>query len=124
MKRLSSLVVVVFAFAALVVASAFGAGGKSPHNQPITATCTTSGNVTVHASSGQSAWVDNTHWVVLSFSGQFTPAGGTAGPVFTKVYGHKNGLVKRNTAQSCKGSQTDAAGNTFTFTVTVAKTTR
>ena len=107
MKRLSSLVVVVFAFAALVVASAFGAGGKSPHNQPITATCTTSGNVTVHASSGQ-----------------FTPAVGTAGPVFTKVYGHKNGLVKRNTAQSCKGSQTDAAGNTFTFTVTVAKTTR
>jgi hypothetical protein len=122
MKRLTSLVVVASAFAALLVASAFGAGGKS--HPPITAMCTTSGNVTVHASSGQSAWVNKTHWVVLRFTGTFTAAGSTTSQTFTKVYGHKKGLVKTNTAQSCTGTQTDAQGNTFTFTATVARTTR
>jgi hypothetical protein len=122
MKRLMSIVVVASAFAALLVSAAFGAGGKG-HQPPITAMCTTSGNVTVHASSGQSAWVNNTHWVVLRFTGTFTPAGSTTSQTFTKVYGHKAGLVKRGTAQSCTGTQTDSSG-TFSFTATVAKTTR
>ena len=122
MKHLVSLVVVMFAFAMLLVASALGAGGKGSQ-QPISAICTTSGNVTVHASSGQSAWVNNTHWVVLRFTGTFTPAGSTSGQTFTKVYGHKTGLIKTGTSQMCSGSQTDASG-TFTFSATVAKTTK
>jgi hypothetical protein len=122
MKHLTILAAVVFGFAAIAVASAFGAGGKGSQ-QPITAMCTTSGNVTVHASSGQSAWVNNTHWVVLRFSGTFTPTGSTTSQTFTKVYGQKKGLIKTGTMQTCTGSQTDTEG-TFSFTATVAKTTR
>jgi hypothetical protein len=119
MKRMTGTLLVVFAFATLAISTAFGVGGKG--SQTLTATCTTSGNVTVHASSGQSAWVNRTHWVVLRFTGTFTPTGGTA-QTFTKVYGHKNGLMKRTT-QSCSGSQTSSSG-TFSFTATVAETTR
>jgi hypothetical protein len=119
MKRMSGALLVVFAFATLAISAAFAGGGKG--SQTLTATCTTSGNVTVHASSGQSAWVNGTHWVVLRFTGTFTPTGGIA-QTFTKVYGHKNGLLKR-TMQSCSGSQTGSSG-TFSFTATVAETTR
>ncbi len=124
MKRLTSLTVVALAFAALLVSAAFGAGGNGSAQQPVAATCTTSGAVTVHASSGQSAWVNNQHWVVLRFTGTYTPANSMTSYTFTKVYGHKNGLVKTGTAQSCTGTQTDANGNSFTFTATVAKTTK
>jgi hypothetical protein len=119
MKRLISMLVVPLAVAALMVSAASAAGGKG--SQTLTATCTTSGDVTVHASSGQSAWVNGTHWVILRFTGTVTPTGGTA-QTFTKVYGHKNGFLRR-TVQSCSGSQTDSSG-TFSFTATVAKTTR
>jgi hypothetical protein len=118
MKRLTSILAVAIASAALVASAALAANGKG--HQTLTATCTTSGMVTVHASSGQSAWVNGEHWVVLKFSGTYTPAGGTA-QTFTKTYGHKTGLMKR-TVQSCTGSQTDTAGDTFSFTATVAKT--
>ena len=64
------------------------------------------GAVTVHASNGQSAWVNNTHWVVLRFTGTFTPTGGTA-QTFTKVYGHKTGFLKR-TVDTCSGAQSDS----------------
>jgi hypothetical protein len=117
MKRIISALVVVLALA--VTSIALAAGGKG--SQTLTATCTTSGNVTVHASNGQSAWVNNEHWIVLRFTGTFTPIGGTA-QTFTKVYGHKSGFLRR-TVQSCTGSQSDSTG-TFTFTATVAKTTR
>jgi hypothetical protein len=66
--------------------------------------------------------VNNTHWVVISLSGTLTLSNGTS-TQFTKTYGHKHGLVKRGT-QTCKGSQTDASGNTFSFIATVARTTR
>jgi hypothetical protein len=117
MKRIIGAFVLVLALA--VTSVALAAGGKG--SQTLSATCTTSGNVTVHASKGQSAWVNNTHWVVLRFTGTFTPTGGTA-QTFTKVYGHKSGFLRR-TVQSCSGSQTDSTG-TFAFTATVAKTTR
>jgi hypothetical protein len=117
-KRGIAAAVLMLTLAALAVSSALGAGGKG--SQTLTATCGT-GAVTVHASSGQSAWVNNTHWVVLRFTGTFTPVGGTA-QTFTKIYGHKTGLLKR-TIDTCSGSQTDSSG-TFAFTATVAKTTR
>jgi hypothetical protein len=117
-KRGIAATVLMLTLAVLAVSSAFAAGGKG--SQTLTATCTT-GAVTVHASSGQSAWINNTHWVVLRFTGTFTPAGGTA-HTFTKVYGHKTGLMRR-TIDTCSGSQTDTSG-TFSFTATVAKTTR
>ena len=120
MMRLATIVVAVIASAALLASVALAGNGKG--QQTLTATCTTSGLVTVHASSGQSAWVNKTHWVVLKFSGTYTPAGGTA-QSWTKTYGHKTGLVKR-TVQSCSGSQTDSKGDTFSFTATVAKTTK
>jgi hypothetical protein len=119
MKRLTSILAVAIASAALVASAALAGNGKG--HQTLTATCTTStSSVTVHASSGQSAWINGTHWVVLKFSGTYTPAGGTA-QTFSKTYGHKTGLMKR-TVQSCSGSQTDTAGDTFSFTATVAKT--
>ena len=117
MKRVLTGIALVVLLAAIGVSSAFARGGK----QTISATCIVNGAVTVHASSGQSAWVNNTHWVVLRFTGTFTPVGGTA-QTFTKVYGHKTGLLKR-TIDTCSGSQSDSTG-TFAFTATVAKTTR
>lgn len=121
MKRLLCTSVAVLAFAGLAASAAVGAGhGKGL--KTMTATCTVNGTVTVHASSGQSAWVNNAHWVVLRFTGTFTPAGGTP-QTFTKVYGRKVGFQKR-TMDTCSGSQTDTSGNTFSFTATVAKTTR
>jgi hypothetical protein len=119
-KRHIAAIALVLTLAALAVSSALAAGGGKG-SQTMTATCGT-GLVTVHASSGQSAWVNNTHWVVLRFTGTFTPAGGTP-QTFTKVYGHKTGLMRR-TIDHCSGSQTDTSGNMFAFTATVAKTAR
>jgi len=117
MRRIICSLTLVLALAGLTAVYAFAAGGKG--SQTLTATCTTSGLVTVHASSGQSAWVNNTHWLVLKITGTFTPTGGTA-QTFTKTYGHKTGFVSR-TQQSCSGVASDASG-TFSFTVWVAKT--
>jgi hypothetical protein len=117
MKRSICSLTLAVALAGLGAVSALAAGGKG--SQTLSATCTTSGAVTVHASQGQSAWVNNTHWVVLKFSGTFTPTGGTA-QTFTKTYGHKGGFIAR-TQQSCTGSSSDSGG-TFTFTAWVAKT--
>jgi hypothetical protein len=118
-KRVLTAVALVVLLAAIAVSTALARGGKG--SQTLSATCTANGAVTVHASSGQSAWVNNTHWVVLRFTGTFTPTGGTA-QTFTKVYGHKTGLMKR-TIDTCSGSQSDSSGS-FVFTATVAKTTR
>jgi len=118
MRRIICSLTLVLALAGLTAAYAFGAGGKG--SQTLTATCTTSGGVTVHASNGQSAWVNNTHWLVLKFWGSFTPTGSTTAQTFTKTYGHKGGFLAR-TQQTCTGSQTDSTG-TFVFTVLVAKT--
>ena len=117
MKRVLTAIALVVLLAAIAVSTALARGGK----QTISATCTVNGAVTVHASSGQSAWVNNTHWVVLRFTGTFTPTVGAA-QTFTKVYGHKTGLLRR-TIDTCSGSQSDTTG-TFAFTATVAKTTR
>jgi hypothetical protein len=107
--------------AAVVVGSAIakGPGGKSSTNGPQTlrATCTTAGAVTVHASAGGSAWLNNHHYVLVRLQGSFTPTTGT--PMsFAKNYGHKSGLKTRDT---CTGTQTSADG-TFSFTATVALT--
>jgi hypothetical protein len=122
MKRVLCTSTAVLALAGLAASSAVAAGHGGKGSQTLSATCTVNGAVTVHASSGQSAWVNNTHWVVLRFTGTFTPAGGTA-QTFTKVYGKKKGLLRR-TIDTCSGTQTDSSGNTFSFTATVAKTTR
>jgi hypothetical protein len=116
-KRILISIALVTVLAALNVSTALARGGKG--SQTISATCTVNGAVTVHASNGQSAWVNNTHWVVLRFTGTFTPTGGTA-QTFTKVYGHKTGFLKR-TVDTCSGTQSDSSG-TFAFTATVAKT--
>jgi hypothetical protein len=117
MKRLLCGFALVVALAGVAVTSAVaGSGGKG--SQTLTATCTVLGTVTVHASSGQSAWVNNTHYVVLTFTGTFTPISGSP-TTFTKTYGQKTGF--RSPRYTCTGSQTDSSG-TFAFTATVAKT--
>lgn len=118
-KRFLTAIALVVLLAAIGISTALAGGGKG--SQTLSATCTVNGAVTVHASNGQSAWVNNSHWVVLRFTGTFTPTGGTA-QTFTKVYGHKTGLVRRS-IDTCSGSQSDSTG-TFAFTATVAKTTR
>ncbi len=117
MKRLISVLAATCLLAALGVTSAFAGGSNGKGGQTITATCTVLGTVTVHASSGQSAWVGNTHYVTVWFTGTFTPTGGQP-MTFTKRYGTKSGFGPRYT---CTGSQSDSTG-TFTFTAVVAKT--
>jgi hypothetical protein len=117
MRKLICVLATVCGVAALPVASAIAAGSNGKGGQTISATCTVLGNVTVHASSGQSAWVSNTHYVTVAFSGMFTPTVG-APTSFNKTYGNKSGFGTRYT---CTGSQTSPDG-TFTFTATVAKT--
>jgi hypothetical protein len=117
MKRLISILAVTFVLAALVVTSAVAGGSNGKGTQTITATCTVLGTVTVHVSSGQSAWVGNTHYVTVWFRGTFTPTGGQP-TTFTKSYGHKSGF---GTKYTCTGSQSDSTG-TFAFTAIVART--
>jgi hypothetical protein len=119
MKRLFCVLTLICVCGALTVGSALASGssGKKPHT--ISATCSVSGTVTVHASSGASAWVNNTHYVLVKFMGTFTPIGGTA-QSFTKLYGHKTGF-RPASVQTCTGSQTSPTGS-FTFTAWVAPT--
>jgi hypothetical protein len=117
MKRLICGFALVVALAGVAVTSALGAGGKG--SQTLYATCTLPiGAVTVHASNGQSAWVNNSHYVVLWLTGTFTPVTGTP-TTFTKKYGTKTGF--RGTKYTCTGSNSDSTG-TFSFTAIVAKT--
>jgi hypothetical protein len=118
MKKFICVLATACGLAALPVTSAVAGGSNGKGQQIITATCTVNGTVTVHVSSGQSAWVGNTHWVTVAFSGTFTPTVGTP-TSFSKTYGHKTGLTQRDT---CQGTQTSPDG-TFSFHVTVAKTT-
>jgi hypothetical protein len=117
MRSVFCVLAMACAFAAATVGPAAAAGSSGNGQQTLTATCTVLGTVTVRASSGQSAWVGSTHYVVLRLSGTFTPTGGTA-QSFTKTYGMKNGFGQTYT---CTGSQSDASG-TFSFTATVART--
>lgn len=122
MKRLICGVALVVALAGLAVTSAVAAGGKG--SQTIVASCTinsVTSSVTIHASSGGSAWINNTHWVLLRLTGTFTPTVGTP-TTFTKVYGTKAGFHSR-TQGTCSASQ-PAPGGTFSFVATAAKTTR
>jgi hypothetical protein len=122
MKRLICGVALVVALAGLAVTSAVAAGGKG--SQTISASCTinfVTSPVTIHASSGGSAWINNTHWVLLTINGTFTPTGGTP-TNFSKSYGSKVGLQSR-THGTCTGSGSNSRG-TFTFTATAVKTTR
>jgi hypothetical protein len=116
MKRLFCVLALIGALAALAVGSAVAGGSSGKGHQTLSATCTVLGSVTVHASSGASAWVGNTHYVVLRLQGTFTPTSGPA-ESFTKTYGNKRGF---GTTYTCTGSQTDASG-TFSFTATVAR---
>ena len=118
MKKFMCVLATVCGIAAFPVTAALAGGGShGKGGQTLTATCTVLGTVTVHASSGQSAWVSNTHYVTVAFSGTFTPSSGQ--PMsFTKTYGKKTRFGPRYT---CTGSQTSPDG-TFAFTATVAKT--
>jgi hypothetical protein len=121
MKRLICGVALVVTLAGLAVTSAVAAGGKG--SQTLSAMCTinsVTSSATIHASSGGSAWINNTHWVLLKLTGTFTPTGGSP-TTFTKVYGHKTGLLSR-TQGTCSATVTDSSG-TFSFTATAAKTT-
>jgi hypothetical protein len=117
MKRLISILAVTCVLAALVVTSAVAGGSNGKGTQTITATCDVLGTVTVHVSSGQSAWVSNTHYVTVWFTGTFTPTGGQP-MTFTKSYGNKSGF---GTKYTCTGSQSDSTG-TFDFKAIVART--
>jgi hypothetical protein len=117
MKTLICVLATVCALAILPVTAAVASGSNGKGPQTITATCTVLGTVTVHVSSGQSAWVGNTHYVTVAFSGTFTPTGGQP-MTFSKTYGHKSGFGQRYT---CTGSVT-SPGGTLAFTATVAKT--
>jgi hypothetical protein len=117
MKRLIVVLATICVLAAVAVTQAVAGGSSGKGGQTITATCTVLGTVTVHASSGQSAWVGDTHYIVLKFSGTFTPTTGPA-QTFTKTYGKKTAF---HTTYTCTGSQSDSSG-TFSFTATVAKT--
>jgi len=118
MSRIFCVLALASAFAAVAVSSAVAGGSSGKGPQTINATCTVLGTVTVHASSGQSAWVGNTHYVVLKFTGTFTPTVGTP-HTFTKTYGMKKGFG--TTSYTCTGSQSDSSG-TFSFTAVVART--
>jgi hypothetical protein len=116
MKRLICVLAITGVLAAAAVGSAVAGGSSGKGHQTLSATCTVLGSVTVHATSGASSWVGNTHYVLLRLQGTFTP---TTGPAqsFTKTYGNKRGFGQTYT---CTGSQTDASG-TFSFTATVAR---
>lgn len=116
MKRLFCVLGLIAVLAASAIGSAVAGGSSGKGHQTLTATCTVLGAVTVHASSGASAWIGNTHYVLLKLQGTFTPTSGPA-QSFTKTYGNKRGF---GTTYSCTGSTTDASG-TFSFTATVAR---
>jgi hypothetical protein len=121
MKRLICGVALVALLAGLAVSSSLAAGGKG--SQTLAATCTinnVTSPATIHASSGGSAWIGSTHWVLLKITFTVTPTGGTS-TTFTKVYGTKAGFHSRTTG-TCSGSTTDSSG-TFSFVATAAKTT-
>lgn len=99
------------------VATATGSNGKKS-SQPMTASCTVLGTVSVHASSGASAWVNSNHYLLVKLTGTFTPLSGQP-LTFTKTYGHKTGL--RSPRYMCTGSQSDSTG-TFSFTAWVTRT--
>jgi hypothetical protein len=117
MTRLSRVFALLCGIAMFAVAGAVAAPGKG--GQTIAASCTVAGKVTIHASSGGSAWVNNSHYVLLKMTGTFTPTGGTP-QTFTKVYGHKHGFRPAQ-MDTCTGSQTTAAGS-FSFSATAART--
>jgi hypothetical protein len=119
MKRLFYVLVLVCACAVAAAGSALASrpAGKGP--QTLTASCSVAGAVTVHASNGASAWVNNTHYVLVKLMGTFTPIGGTA-QSFTKLYGHKTGF-RPASVQTCTGSQAGPVG-TLSFTAWVART--
>jgi hypothetical protein len=117
MKKFMCVLATACGLAVFPVTSVVAGGSNGKGQQVITATCTVLGTVTVHVSSGQSAWVGNTHYVTVAFSGTFTPTVG-APTSFSKTYGNKSGFGQRYT---CTGSQTSPDG-TFSFTATVAKT--
>ena len=119
MKKLFCVLAVACVVAVVAVSSAVAGGSSGKGTQTLSATCTVLGKVTVHASSGASAWLNNSHYVLLKFAGTFTPTVGTA-QSFTKTYGHKTGFMS-GPSHTCTGSQSDSTG-TFSFTATVAPT--
>jgi hypothetical protein len=118
MRKFISVFMVVFALAVVAGESALAGGSNGKGGQTLTASCNILGNVTVHASNGQSAWVNNTHYVTLWFTGTFTPVGGMPS-TSTKSYGRKAGFTGQR--YTCSGSQMDSTG-TFSFTAIVGRT--
>jgi hypothetical protein len=116
MKRLITAIATTGLLAAGTVAPALASGSQGNGQETISATCTVLGNVTVRASSGASAWIGNSHYVLLRLQGTFTPTSGPA-ESFTKTYGRKRGFGQTYT---CTGTESDATG-TFSFTATIAR---
>jgi hypothetical protein len=99
--------------AALVLAAPASA---APTKEQVQATCNGE-EVTINVSGGSSFWIGDSHYVLKSFSGTFTPAGGGPVETFTKTFGQKRGLTQ---TIRCTGSESSPFG-TFTFDVTGVK---
>jgi hypothetical protein len=117
MKKLTSALLAGTAIAVSVSSPAWADGTSGKGAPPVTGNCTTSGTVTIYASSGESAWVTDQHWVVQTFSGTLTAPDGEILRSFTKTDGNKTGF---GSTQECRGVTIDKAGNTFSFDVIVA----
>jgi hypothetical protein len=70
---------------------------------------------TVTASSGAAFWVGDQHYVLTSFTGTFTPEGGTP-ETFTKTFGQKTG--QGGSEITCSGTVVEPGEGTFAFTAT------
>jgi hypothetical protein len=116
MKRLITVIATTGVLATGGVGSALAGGSSGKGHETISASCTVLGNVTVHVTSGASAWIGDSHYVLLRLQGTFTPTSGPA-ESFTKTYGRKRGFGQ---SYACTGSETDAGG-TFSFTATIAR---
>ena len=70
---------------------------------------------TVTTGGGASFYVEGQKYLTETFTGTFTPAGGSPETV-TKTYGNRTGQT--GASISCSGSGDDGHGGTFSFTVT------
>lgn len=119
MRRVLVVAAALAALGAAGAGAAWADGSNGKGHPVVEATCTTSGDVVIHVTSGQSAWVDDSHWVVQSFSGTFTDSSG-ASTSFSKTYGSKSGFASG--LQECTGTQTYSDGSSFSFDTWVAPT--
>ncbi len=112
--RKATLALAAAALLALGVGPAVGAP-PAGHFEQVEAVCNGT-PVTATVTNGASFWIGETHYVVVSFTGTFTPVEGEP-ETFTQTFGQKRGLRDRIT---CTGSETEPGVGTFSFEVTAA----